>query len=187
MTIEKLFRGKIKILNSKKPKGSLEFKFETHDFSIDQVVMGNFCHIDFDEDEKRELSAGHRQIIKHYQTINERQLKKYSSELIKSIKDSPSDRIEIEAQDAGTFICLAAIYSGKLPKNKEIYFHLSSTPLQLFPKSLVKTKTAGHSVTINFCQVGNSWMRSFHCLQKAPDYLEVPNPTLGEDQELLFG
>jgi len=187
MAAEKLFKGKIKILNSKKPKRTLDFKFETQDFSIDQVVMGNFCNLGFNESEKRDLSAGHRQIIKRYQTINEKELKRYSNELIKFIKETNSERVDIEASDAGTFICLTAIYSGKLPKDKEIFFHLSSSPIQLFPKALVKSKTAAHAVSINFCQVGNSWLRSFNCLQKAPDYIEVPMGTFGEDQELLFG
>ena len=187
MTVEKLFKGKIKILNSKKPKKSLDFKFETHDFSIDQVVMGNFCNLGFNEHEKRELSAGHRQIIKSYQTISEKELRKYSNELIKYIKETNSDRIDIEANDAGTFICLTAIYSGRLPKNKDIFFHLSSSPIQLFPKSLVKKKNAAHAVSISFCQIGNSWLRSFQCLQKAPSYIEIPTGTFGEDQELLFG
>jgi hypothetical protein len=187
MTVEKLFKGKIKIKNSKKPKKSLDFKFETKDFSIDQVVMGNFCNIGFDEHEKRDLSCTHRQIIKHYQTLDPKTLKKYSAELIKSIKETNSDRIDIEASDAGTFICLTAIYSGRLPKNKEIFFHLSSSPIQLFPKTLVKSKTAGHGVSISFCQAGDSWLRAFHCLQKTPDYIEVSNGSFGEDQELLFG
>ncbi|OIQ19859.1 MAG: hypothetical protein BM556_05075 [Bacteriovorax sp. MedPE-SWde] len=186
MSFQNLFKGKIKVKTSKKPKASLQFHFETQDFSIDQVVMRNFENISFNEFEKRELSASHRQIIKHYQTIDTKLINKYSKELIKSIKETNSDRIDIEAHDAGTFICLAAIYSGKLPKNKDIIFHLSSSPVQLFPQSLVKDTKAGHCVSVNLRQSEQSWLRSFTSLQVRPKYLEIGNDTY-HGPELLFG
>ena len=184
--INSLFKGKIKVLENKKIKESLQFHFETQEFSIDQVVMNNFKTLKFSECEKRELSAVHRQIIKQYQNLKKSEISKIAKSLIRSIKSTKSDKITIEASHAGTFICLAAIFSGKLPKNKEICFHLTSSPIRLFPQSFVEDKHAAHAVSVSLNNKQGCWMHQLKSLHQSPNYITI-GTTPSFNDHLLAG
>lgn len=181
-----VFKGKIKLSNKNKPKVQIPFEFSTTEFSIDQVVMRNFECLNLSDFEKRELTAKHRHIIKQYQNLSPKEVKKFSNELIKAIKGYDHDHIEINASDAGTFICLAAIFSGKLPKNKEILFSLTGAPIGLFPEAHIKSKVIPHNIVLNFCYREGSWMKSLKCLKEAPEFIELGTQPRYDDQ-LMFG
>ena len=187
MNIEDLFKGKIKVsCTGKRAKSKLDFSFTTTDFTIDQVVMANFDDLNFSNDEKRNLSAKYRQIIKQYQNLNPKELKKFSKDLMKMINQLDSDEITIEACDAGAFICLNTIFSGKLPKNKDIYFNLQSVPLKLFPQSLISDSKAINGVSVCLKNPSTSWMREVKSLEKSPKHINIKTeaPCL---EELMFG
>ncbi len=129
--------------------------------------MCNFNNIEFCEKEKHDLSAAHRQIIRNYQEISQKDLKLFAKELTALINSLNDEIIDIEASDAGTFICLAAIYSGRL-KNKDIIFHLRSSPINLFDRTFIKNKNAVKNVKINFCDKQESWLRNFTSLKDIP-------------------
>lgn len=167
MNCQSLFRGTVNVKSNKRTLKRLRFKFEYQPFRLQEVMMCNFKNIDFCEKEKHDLCATHRQIIRNYQEINKSELDELAKELIVIINSLNDEVIDIEASDAGTFICLAAIYSGKI-KNKDIIFHLSSSPINLFNRKLIKNKNAVKNVKINFCVKQESWLRNYESLKDIP-------------------
>jgi hypothetical protein len=180
MEIDNFFKGKITISTGSKTAKKLTFRFTTEAFSIDQVVMANFDDLAFSNEEKRILTAQSRHIIRQYQKLNSKELKKFSKELISLIKKIDSDEIKIEACDAGAFICLSSIFSGKLPKSKELYFTLKSAPIKLFPKNFISNKKAVNDVSIKFNYSTKSWLRDIKTLQSTKNF-KIIHPAIGHD------
>lgn len=176
-----LFSGKIKV---KGAGADVIYKFDTTEPTLDEVVMTNFSHLDFSESEKRILSAKNRKDIYKFEHLNSKDISKYANDLLSLINKVSSDRIQIDSCDAGTFICLALIYSGKIPSHKEVHFKLKSVPLNLFPKNLVKHKIPKHNVSISLCN-SESWIKEFRSLQKSPEYLELSHISPQEDFDLV--
>lgn len=173
MNCQEIFKGKVKIKSKKKLLRALKFDFDFTNYDLEEVMMCNFENLKLCQEEKHELSQTHRQIIKNYQKIDEEYLVKSAKQLTKIINELKHDQIDIEATDAGTFICLAAIFSGKLNIEKDINFHLDSAPINLFKKRFVHNKNAMKSVNVNLNDEQESWLRSFSSLKKAPSFMEI--------------
>lgn len=175
------FSGKIKV---KGAGANVIYKFDTVEPCLNEVMMTNFTHLDFSEEEKRLLTANIRKDIFKFEHLSEKDIKKYSNDLLSLIKKVDSDRIQIESNDAGCFICLALIYSGKIPSHIEVHFKLKSIPLALFPKSLVKNKIPQHGISISLCN-SESWIREFRSLQVKPKFIELSHNLPQEGLELV--
>ncbi len=145
-----------------------------NDLSIDQTFISCFKGLGLTHEEKQVLSVKDRTVIHHYQRLNKDLLLNLADQLICSIekKCSNSD-ILIQAEHLGAFICLAAIYSGKLPHNKHIEFRLGNAPFKLFPKTLAnRTLPLSGRYAISFYVDEKCWLNNIFSLQDPPKGFE---------------
>ncbi|MFG1521289.1 hypothetical protein [Halobacteriovorax sp. ZH1_bin.1] len=176
-----LFSGKIKV---KGAGADVVFKFDTQEPTFDEVMMNNFSHLNFSENEKRVLTAKNRKDIFKFENLNTKEIERYSNDLLSLIKRVKSDRIQIETSNAGAFICLALIYSGKIPSHLDVHFKLHGAPLRLFPRSLAKNKIPRHNISISLCNT-DSWVQEFRSLQKKPKFIELSHISPQADLDLV--
>ncbi|MDD0851551.1 hypothetical protein HBN50_00530 [Halobacteriovorax sp. GB3] len=174
--------GKIRLTKNKRTL--CNYKFEEIKHSMQDTLMYNFKDQGFCESEKRALSQPIREKLFQYKHINPKQIQKYANQLVKEINQLDQDIIRIEASEVGAFICLAAMFSGKLSKQKDIYFELSSFPVKLFPRELVKKTSEGHAHHINICLNEDCWLKPFQTLRECPEYMELSGP-IEEDTSFM--
>ena len=164
MNCQEIFKGKVKIKSKRKVLKALRFDFDFTNYNLEEVMMCNFEGLKLCKEEKCELSQSHRQIIKNYQRLNQDYLEKFAKQLTKMVNELKHEEICIEAHDAGTFICLAAIFSGKLNLEKNITFELDSAPINLFDKNLVHSPNAVKAVNINLHDIKKEKLKSLSLL-----------------------
>lgn len=181
MSFKRLFSGKIKV---KGAGADVVYKFETKEPTLDQIMMTNFRDLGLSEEEKRVLTAKNRRDIYRFQHLDSKLINKYAQNLLSLIKNSKKERVQVEANHAGTFICLALIYSGKLPSDTDIHFKLHSVPMNLFPRLLAKNKFPGHNISISMCN-SDSWLTEFRSLQRVPKFIELSHISPQEDLDLV--
>ena len=81
-------------------------------------------------------------------------------------------KMVIQADEVGAYICLAAIFSGKLPPDAPWEFELRAMPLQLFPSFFVKDKQEGKKRKIRFILEEDCWLKPLKGLCKTPHHLK---------------
>lgn len=175
MGISTAFKGKIQAHGLKSSNKTWVLPFDVSPSStpsLHQTLMSNFKNLKLNDHEKRQLSQKCREEIVHYQNIQEEALLPYVEKLLASLHQSSQTELRIVAQDLGAFICLAAIYSGRLPQNKTLIFELSDAPLSLFPKKWMREKKQSKTVEVHF-QLQSSWLMSFQTLAKCPTYIST--------------
>ena len=156
----KKLKGKAKI-QSEKHKKTLSFCIQPPGpENLSEALMGNFCDLDLSLEEKRLLTRNHRQELNGYRQMPIHEIQKKAQKLIKELKKTEQQSLQVQASDLGTFICLAAIYSGELPKNKTFSFELGLAPLKFFPTSLLKETQVSNS-KIYFQYDEDCWLRHF--------------------------
>ena len=185
MKCQEIFKGKVKIKSKKKVLKALKFDFDYTSYNLEEVMMCNFENLHLCKEEKHELSQNHRQIIKNYQTLDKEYIEKFAKQLTKLVNELKHDEIYIEACDAGTFICLASIFSGKLNIDKEIIFELHSAPINLFNKKLIRSKKNVNNVEVILSEDEQSWLNNFSSLKKTPSYMTIDIKEELEEPELL--
>lgn len=136
-------------------------KKTSFDFTDNFLCEFNGLHLT--KNEKLNLTHIDREIIKRYQHVENNAIYELAEKLISAITKSNQERIYVKAEDFGVYICLAAIFSGKLPSNKKICFLLKNTPLAIFPKRLIK-KHPGNNLELNFAVTKDSWLCPFKSL-----------------------
>ena len=164
------FSGKILFSPEAKSKKLTLMSYQTEplEAGFEQTMMSSFDYLNFSIKEKKQLSTRHRRVLNNYRQINPFTLNIAARELIQQIIKCKSSSLVIEAHDYGAYICLAALYSGKLPTNKKIEFHFEGSPLALFPKSLLKSslnkarKSLDHKIIFRVCE--DSWLSPFTTL-----------------------
>ncbi|MBC7427855.1 MAG: hypothetical protein H7336_04530 [Bacteriovorax sp.] len=160
------FKGKI--LFSPQVRGEqktlMSYFAEPLEAGFDQTIMSSWDFLNFSAEEKKQLSTRHRKMLNNYRHINPFALNVDAQELIAQIKKCKADTMVIEAHDYGAYICLAALYSGKLPASKKIEFQFAGSPLALFPKTMLKTapKSADHKIVFSVKE--NCWLTPFSTL-----------------------
>ena len=160
------FKGKILFspeAHSEK-KTLMSYYAEPLEAGFDQTIMASFDFLNFSAEEKKQLSSRHRKMLNNYRHINPFALNVDAKELVDQITKCKSQSIVIEAHDYGAYICLAALYSGKLPSNKKIEFHFEGSPLALFPKTLLKTQPKNIDHKIVFRVQESCWLSPFSTL-----------------------
>lgn len=145
-------------------KALMSYYAEPLEVSFDQTIMSAWDFLNFSDAEKKQLSNNHRKILNNYRHINPFALNVDAQELIEHIKKCKMERMVIEAHDYGAYICLAALYSGKLPANKKIEFQFAESPLALFPKTMLKTTPKNKDHKIVFSMKENCWLTPFSTL-----------------------
>ncbi|MBC7713683.1 MAG: hypothetical protein H7177_10105 [Rhizobacter sp.] len=160
------FKGKIlfSAIARGEQKTLMSYYAEPLEAGFDQTIMSSWDFLNFSAEEKKQLSTRHRKMLNNYRHINPFALNVDAQELIEQIKKCKSDTMVIEAHDYGAYICLAALYSGKLPANKKLEFQFAGSPLALFPKTMLKTspKTADHKIVFRVKE--NCWLAPFSTL-----------------------
>ena len=137
---------------------------EAMETGFEQTIMASFDFLNFSVEEKKQLSTKHRKMLNNYRQLNPFALNLDAKNLIDQISTCKNDSIIIEAQDYGAYICLAALYSGKLPSNKKIEFRFQSAPLALFPKTFLKKLPKNLDHKIVFKVTENCWLYPFTTL-----------------------
>ncbi len=160
------FQGKILFSENMRAakKTLMSYYAEPMEAGFEQNIMSAFDFLNLKMEEKKQLSTKHRKMLNHYRQINPFALNVDAQDFINHITECASEKLVIEAHDYGAYICLAALYSGKLPKNKKIEFHFKSSPLALFPKTLLKSPPKESEHKIVFHVQENSWLTPFSTL-----------------------
>lgn len=160
------FKGKILFSPAEhaEKKTLMSYYAEPVEAGFEQTIMSSFDFLNFSIEEKKQLSNRHRRELNNYRHINPFALNLDAKELIDQIVKCKSQNLVIEAHDYGAYICLAALYSGKLPSNKKIEFQFEGAPLALFPKNLLKNppKNTHHKILFRVCE--DSWLSPFSTL-----------------------
>ncbi len=160
------FKGKIQFVGSK----SSVIKYAAPSFHKDfeeklcDTMMGSFLNLNFSTEEKKHLSRNHRKLINYYRHISNLSLESDAKQLITAINLSKQTQFVIEANHYGAYVCLAALYSGKLSNDKKIQFILEKAPLALFPESFMKSepKHPLHKITFHLSE--DCWLSPFSSL-----------------------
>lgn len=160
------FQGKILFSENERSakKTLMSYYAEPLAVEFEQNIMSSFDFLNLKMEEKKQLSTKHRKMLNHYRQINPFALNVDAQDFVNQVINCPTDKLIIEAQDYGAYICLAALYSGKLPKNKKIEFHFEGSPLALFPKTLLKSPPKNFDHKIVFHVQANSWLSPFTTL-----------------------
>ena len=165
-----IFKGKIQFVGARASEKSTLMKYDDPIFkegfedNLADTMMASFENLKLTADEKKQLSRSHRKLLNYYRHINPFSLNMDAKKLILEINQSKQTHVVIEANHYGAYICLAALYSGKLSKDKKIEFILEKAPLALFPKTLIKAepKDRVHKVVFNVSE--DCWLSPFSTL-----------------------
>ncbi|MBY0412608.1 MAG: hypothetical protein K2Q18_00510 [Bdellovibrionales bacterium] len=160
------FKGKILFSPEEhsEKKTLMSYYNESMDAGFENTIMSSFDFLNFSAEEKKQLSTRHRKMLNNYRSINPFALNLDAKELVEQIEKCKASTLIIEANDYGAYICLAALYSGKLPSNKKIEFHFEGAPLALFPKAFLKSQPKNSQHKIIFRVRENCWLSPFRSL-----------------------
>jgi hypothetical protein len=155
-----LFSGTRKNTPIKYAHPSFEAGFEDN---LADTMMASFEHLNLTMEEKKNLSRSHRKMLNYYRHLSPFSLNSDAKKLINEINNSKEDMIVIEAHHYGAYVCLAALYSGKLDHSKKIQFILEKAPLALFPKAFMKAEPKKtHQITFRVSE--DCWLSPFSSL-----------------------
>lgn len=164
------FKGKIEVIKRNVKQTLISFEVPVEDLKMEETLMAKFKRYKFSNEEKRKLSLRYREELSHYKHLNPNTISLYADKFIDQLCKDTTSTIHIKASKFGAFICLAAIASGKLPKDKKITFDLSSCPVAIFPKKLVKAKRKQDAIDLNVSQ-SDSWIKDFQSLTEVPGHI----------------
>lgn len=160
-------------LGHKKSLKSFNFNLPNKSFSVSETLMSEFQGLNLSNEEKGKLSRNLREYMCIYTHITEKDISTYRKQLIKELRNYSDETLVISASELGAFICLAAIFSGELPQNVSWHFELKEFALPLFPKELVKKKSAAQSYDVSLVFSKEGWVRPFPTLCKVPHYMHL--------------
>lgn len=159
------FKGKIQFVGVKSPLRYADPIFEeSFEENICDSMMASFEKLNFSAEEKKHLSRSHRKMINYYRHISPFSLNTDAKQLILAINQSKESSVVIEANNYGAYVCLAALYSGKLSADKKIEFILEKAPLALFPKAFMKSEPKNSHHKIVFRLSEDCWLSPFSSL-----------------------
>ena len=135
-----------------------------YEYDFHSLMMTSFTKFKFSKIEKIKLSNIYRKKINHFLNINMFELKSDAEELINKINSTSVKHLTIEASNYGAYVCLAALFSGKLNKEQTIQFDLSECPIKLFPEILIK-KDPSKKHVYNLLHDTNCWTSKIKSMQ----------------------
>ena len=159
-------------MGAKASRKNTLLKYDTPIFNSDfednlaDTMMASFDHLNLTTEEKKNLSRSHRKLLNFYKNVSLFSLKIDSKRLIDEINDSKKTHFIIEANHYGAYVCLAALYSGKLSSYKKIEFILEKAPLALFPKAFFKAEPNTNIHKVIFRLSEDCWVSPFSSLYK---------------------
>lgn len=164
------FKGQILFVPSSANRKSFSMKYADPTFkkgfedNLADTMMSCFDHLNLTAEEKKVLSRTHRKLLNYYRHVSPFSLNGDAKKLIEEINQSPESKLTIEAAHYGAYVCLAALYSGKIDHSKKIEFILEKAPLALFPKALMKNAPKVNHHKIVFRLSDDCWLSPFSSL-----------------------
>lgn len=132
--------------------------------NLAETMMVSFENLNLTAEEKKNLSRTHRKMLNYYRHVSPFSLNGDAKRLIDEINQSTESKMTIEAAQYGAYVCLAALYSGKLDSSKKIEFILEKAPLALFPKTFMKSKNVLDHHKVIFRLSDDCWLSPFSTL-----------------------
>lgn len=132
--------------------------------SISESMISCFENLNLTVAEKQKLSLGHRKKLNYFKHLNVFFLNQDAKKLIEQINDSEENDLVIEAQSYGAYICLAALYSGRISPEKKVEFIIEKAPLALFPKVLIKHMPNTKRLKLTMLMSDDCWLAPFESL-----------------------
>jgi len=151
----------------------MNVKLNAPDISFEETFMRHFNTLGLNGQEKSQLSLKHRREMCAYKNVDQRSLKSAIKNLSKRINDDSSSEITIEADDFGSYVCLATIFSGEISTNKMVHFELNNIPLKLMSPQLLSGKINSANITVNINFEHGHWVTSFKTLHALPTGIEL--------------
>ncbi len=164
------FKGSILLHDSKSAHKNISLKYKNPSLldgfeeSLTDTMMSSFDSLNLSPEEKKNLSRSHRRMLNCYRHLNPFTLNHDSRKLINEINQSNQSSMVIEANQYGVYVCLAALYSGKIASDKKIEFILEHAPLALFPSTFIKSQPKSSHLKITFRLTDDSWLVPFKSL-----------------------
>ena len=164
------FKGQILFSHSMASTKKTSLKYSSPTFekgfeeNITDSMMASFDYLELSDSEKKLLSRSHRKMLNHYRYLNQFSLNQDAKNLVTAINNFSDDHLVVEANHYGAYVCLAALYSGKISNNKRVDFILEQAPLALFPKTFIKENTINKKHTVLFRICEDSWLKPFGSL-----------------------
>ena len=164
------FKGQILFSHSKASEKKTLMKYAQPTFkegfeeSLADTMMASFEHLNLTAEEKKQLSHSHRKMLNYYRHLNPFSLNHDAQKLIAEINHSKENHVVIEAYHYGAYVCLAALYSGKISHHKKVDFILEKAPLALFPKALMKSQPTAKHHNVTFRLSDDCWLSPFSSL-----------------------
>lgn len=166
MKIENQFKGKIFIKTKMSKNLNFEYDFGITSNSLEKTFLNCFEKYNFTTDEKKELTHLNREYICNYESIQSQKFDKYAKELATIINKlgKENNDIELNANYAGAFICLKAIFEGYINNPGQVYFNLQNSPFGLFKFPQTKFKMPSN-IVINLKSHPDFWSERFTSLK----------------------
>ncbi len=149
-----------------------EFLSKEKNIKITETFMNNFNDLKLPLSEKQQFTQEDRCKIIHYRSLQLSEVELFVNQLIAIIQKRSEDSIYVQASGLGAYICLTAIVSNLLPKNKKYSFSLEGIPIKLFPKKFIKLKKPSYHISIHYFIKKDCWLRPFSTLTTSPQYLK---------------
>lgn len=159
------FKGKIFFYEDTRAtkKELMAYEANPAQVGFEQTMMSAFDFLNLTAEEKKQLSKKHRDLLSSYHQINPFMLNADAHTFVEEVTQCKGKKIRIEAHAYGAYICLAALYSGKLPADKTFEFVFEKAPLALFPKTLVKgSSDYRHKIIMQVSD--DCWLKPFSTL-----------------------
>ncbi len=153
-------------------KKIMNIKLNMPTIDFEDTLMKHFKSLGLNGQERGQLSLNHRKEICAYKNVDQRSLSGAIKNLCKKINEEPADHIIIEADDFGSYVCLATIFSGKINSNKVIHCELYNVPIKLFPPNLIPNKFKNSNITVNINYEHEHWLTSFKTLHAFPTEIQ---------------
>jgi hypothetical protein len=164
MAISHPFKGQIKLESGSKKK-LMSFELPEEELPFSETLMTSYSNLNLTCEEKRDLSLKHRKIIHQYQSVDNQIILKYVEQFINALPRVKSNKVNVKTKDFGSYICLMAISSGKIPDSLNVCFELEDTPVGLFPKKIFK-KSISKNIFVKFVLSKDSWVKPFKSIYK---------------------
>jgi hypothetical protein len=170
MTKPIIIKGKIQFVGFRTTEKSILMKYNEPTFqdgfkeNLTDTMMSSFENLKLTNEEKKHLSRSHRKLLNYYRHLNLFTLNSDAKKLVHEINHSKQSHIIIEANHYGAYVCLAALFSGKLSEDKTVEFILEKAPLALFPKAFIKTEPKNKNHKVVFRLAEDCWLTPFSSL-----------------------
>ncbi len=135
----------------------------TNEPSLHDLFIAEFNHLRFSDEEKKVLSLNHRRAIFYFTKGHNHEFEQGLRMIIKMINAQKGNKLNIEAKEWGANLVYAALFSGKIDPQKEIYLHFTDSPLALIPKDYFKCMKP-KNLSLHLSISPTSWMNELKSL-----------------------